>query len=185
MAVSAAIYALKFRRKTPSPEESGTRVHTTPFDLDDVGSQAPQPNMGYVPVSSLYSTTLRPGQAPSNTPLQGNSDVSPIAGFVTPTDTTNPDSERRNSLSSQGRDPNFGGAFSPRPDSPDDEIIPNRLTNEQVAYVQSMYSLNVPVPGIAVVVERMLQEGSRTVENSSGITGIRRTATKPPSYEDS
>jgi len=188
VAVAAVIYALKCWRKSPSTEEFDTQIHATPFDPDDVRPQAPQPNMEYVPVSSLYSTTLHPGEAPNNTPLHGHSNASPSADFVSPIDAANPDSERHSSLSSQGKDPNFGGAFSLRPDSPDDGIIPNQLTNEQAAYVQSMYSLNIPAPAMAVVVERMLQEGGRTGESSIGSSGIRRghsTATMPPSYEHS
>lgn len=53
--------------------------------------------------------------------------------------------------------------------------------------MQNMYSLNVPVPGIAVVVERMLQEGEIIGENSAGDVDVRRantTVTMPPHYED-
>ena len=189
VAIAVIVFVLKFRRKTPSPEEFDTTIHTTPFDPDDARPQASQPDMTHVPVSSLYSTTLYPGQASNNIPPRQNSNASPSADFFTPIDAANLDSERHGLSPSQGKDTNFGGAtFSPGPDFLDDEIVPNQLTNEQAAYVQSMYSHNVPVPAMAVVVERMLQEGRRTGESSIGSAGVRRghtTATMPPSYVNS
>jgi hypothetical protein len=67
--------------------------------------------------------------------------------------------------------------------------IPNQLTDEQVAYVQNMYNLRVPVAAIAAVAESMLQEGETLdatpapAETSTGGVGI-EDATLPPSYED-
>jgi len=95
--------------------------------------------------------------------------------------------DRHSAISSQGKDPNPGGTLSSSSDSPDDRNRPNPLTDEQAAYVQNMYSLNVPAPAIAVVVERMLQEGERIGEASTGSVGVRRantTVTMPPNYTD-
>ena len=73
-----------------------------------------------------------------------------------------------------------------RPASQEDITALDQLTNEQAAYVQNMYSLNVPAPAIALVVERMVQEGeTRAGESSTGSAVVRRgnsAATMPPSY---
>ena len=177
MAVAAVMYALrKICRKTARREGLDRQMHTTPFD---VRPQPPQPHMEHVPVSSLYSTAAHPGQAPRSA-LQRNSNVSLSVDFFTPIDTTIPDSERHSSPSPQGKN------FSPAPDSPlaNDEIIPNQLTDEQVAHLQSLYSLNVSAAAMAVVVERMRHEGRGTGETSSGIMRGDTIASMPPRYDE-
>ena len=191
MAITLAITCiLKFRRKKPMPAELATQPYVMPFDAHDVRSQSSQPNMADVPASSpLYSSPSPDSSRVSNyTPLQQNFNSSPGTNFATPIDS---DSTMPYSPSPpQGKDPNSGNArlSTSTPDSPADQYIPDQLTNEQAAYVQNMYSLNVPASAIAVVVERMMQGGRSTRETSSGGFGVRRgntTTTMPPSYADS
>jgi hypothetical protein len=184
VAVAAIVYALLyFRRKTPTPAEFDTQPNLMPFD-----SQPSPPDMAHIPVSpSLYSTTPFYPNRPSNIALEQNSNSSPSSDFSTPTTAVDIGNDRHSAFSSQGKDLNVGGTLSSRTDSPDDRNSPNQLTDEQAAYVQNMYSLNVPVPGIALIVEKMLQEGGRTGESSTGSIGVRRgntTATMPPNYTD-
>jgi len=188
VAVAAIIYALRFRRKTPIPAELDTQIYTPSFNPDDVGSQASHLNMARVPASSsLQSPTLYPNQA-SDIPLPQNSNSSPSANFFTPIGAINSDAVQRSLSRSPLKDHNISGASSSRPDSPDDGNIPNQLTDEQAAYVRTMYDSSVPIPAIAVLVDRMLQEGRRTGQSSIGNFGVSRgntTATMPPSYTDS
>ena len=157
--------------------------------LSSPDSQPPPPDMVHAPVSpSLYSTTLFSNYLSNDNPLSQNSIPSPSSDIFPPTNITDSGNDRHSAISPQGKDPNGAGdTLSSRTDSHNDGNRSNRLTGEQAAYVQNMYSLNVPVPGIAVVVERMLQEGEIIGENSAGDVDVRRantTVTMPPHYED-
>jgi hypothetical protein len=184
-AVAAIIGALLyFCRKRPTSAEFSTQPNQSSPD-----SQPPPSDMVHVPVTpSLYSTTpLYPNHVPHNNAQPRNSNPSPSSDFLTPTTATDFDNGRDSAISSHGEDPNAGGTLSSKQDSPNDRNSPNQLTDEEATYVQNMYSLNVPAPAIALVVERMLQEGGRTGESSTGSVGFRRgntTATMPPSYTD-
>jgi hypothetical protein len=54
----------------------------------------------------------------------------------------------------------------------------NRLTDEQVDFVQGLYNNNVPIPAIARVLERMAQPGY----GDSFSEGSFRSLGAPPSY---
>jgi hypothetical protein len=182
--VAAIVGALMyFYRKTPTSAEFDTQ----PI-LQSPDSQPAPPDMVHDPVSpSLYSTTpLYSNRASNNNPLPRNSNPSPSSDFFTPT-TADLGNDYHSAISSQGKDPNAGSTLSSRPDSSHDRNSPNQLTDEQAAYVQNMYSLAVPAPVIALVVERMLQEGGRTGESFTGSVGVRRgnsIVSMPPNYTD-
>jgi len=181
VAVGAIVSALlRFRRKTPTPAEFGTQPIFTLFD-----SQPPPPDMAHVPASSPYSITpFHHPNASTDTPPSQHLDSSPSADYFTPTPAVDLGNNGHSSPWLQEKDPNIGSTLSSRADAPDDRNSHNQLTDEQALYVQNLYSLNVPAPVVALVVERMLQEGGRTGESSSGVRRGNTTTTMPPSYVD-
>jgi len=177
---------LYFRRRPPTPTEFGTQPNVTASDPPDVNPGPPQANMAHISASSLPSTApLYPSRGSNNIAQTANR--SPSADFLTPTRALDTDNGRPSSISSEWKDPNHGGTLSSRPDSPVDRPSPNQLTDDQATYVQNMYSLDVPAPAIALVVERMLQERGAAGESSTGGFGVSQgnmSATMPPSYAD-
>jgi hypothetical protein len=191
------LYFLRKRRKAEvfKEEPNFTRYHP-----DDAGSQLHQQNMTAAPISRPPHSypTHSPPHTSNATSLRQNVPSRISAASLLPAHaedaadhdagaTSHSDEGGHSNLSST----NFRASLN----------IPNQLTEEQAEYVQNMYSLRVPVPAIAAVVERMLREGDVPVDGQGSSTpvetsmaragvgaGIKRgstTVTKPPSYRDS
>jgi hypothetical protein len=188
------LYFLRERRKAEvfKEEPNLTRYHP-----DDVGPQLHQQNMATATISrpSYSSPTLSPFHTSKATiPLRQNIPSPNGVGSLLPEYAEEAADAGVTSRSDEGRQSNLssinfrasGGGVN----------IPNQLTEEQAEYVQNLYSLRVPAPAIAAVVERMLREGdvpasgqgsSTPVETSmAGVgAGVKRgftTVTMPPSY---
>jgi hypothetical protein len=198
--VTAIVAVLLLRRsKQPVPDEivSAHATSVEPFDPynDAPPSPTSQPNAtthASTSSPSLPSTSQYPGRPfvfttqQDSTPLSNADLVTPgpaaYAGNVSVHQTT--------SSSTQGGDSyrDADGALPRRP-GPSSELSrssSNQLTDEQATYVQTLYSLNVPAPAIAVVIERMLREGGTPAPVADGVD-IKRlptSSTSPPRYED-
>jgi hypothetical protein len=186
--ITCALLYCRRKKPTPAPTEPNTQPNTTQYDPYYTGTYPPQQTITHTPSSApLHSTTpLYSNQTFTSFPSQ-NSNSPSHAGVLIPTAAVDSGDKRLSSIPSQGKGPN-SGTLSWRPESPNDRNIPNQLTEEQAAYVQNMYSLNMPATAIALVVERMLQEGGTPSEISASGSGVRRgntNATMPPSYTDS
>jgi hypothetical protein len=80
------------------------------------------------------------------------------------------------------RDPVTSGTFPDRPTT----LSTARLTEEQTEFVHSLYSLSVPAPAIAQVIQRIMTETPDTSGPTSPVEAQRsdlRAMTAPPSYK--
>lgn len=160
------LFLLYFRRRRASRVVE-TEPNPMPFDTVDAGGQpryAPQPLMGTTPNrhSSIISAYGYNSQSPES-PSSGD--------FLIPsiplTNNVDPGDERSNATSFKS---------------------PMTLTTEQVDFVHTLYSHNIPAPAVARVMERMMGRGEAgaSVGNPAGVSGLGRQNTnvtmEPPRY---
>jgi len=182
VAITCTLLYCRRKRSTPAPTEPNIQPNTTQYDPYHSEPYPPPQSIVHAPSSPPpHSTTpLYPNRPFTNFPSPQSSGSPSNAEVLIPTTAI----DSNDGVSSQGKSP---VALSWRPEPPDNRNIPNQLTEEQAAYVQNMYSLNMPAPAIALVVERMLQEQGTPGEVSTGGINLRRgntNATMPPDYTD-
>jgi hypothetical protein len=188
-----------FRRRRKSLPDKIISTHVVPFDsFNSFNGNAPpsppsRPNtMANASTSSplLSSTPPHTGRASQfSARQQQNSTPRSSADLLIPGLSTNArDAPARPSTSSSQGDDSL--LWRSGPSSEAAASSSNQLTDEQATYVQTLYSLNVPAPAIALVVERMLREGGTpapAAESSTPSVDIKRVhlpTTSPPRYED-
>jgi len=190
--ITAVVVALLFCRRKPRPVEFNEQPTVMPFSQYNVEQPPPVPPPRQNTMANV-STSAPPVSATSpylsgvsnNSTSQQQSPTSPSsADFLM---------GRSISPSSQGGDSHIDGTLSWRPGPPSNAPAPssssNQLNDEQAGYVQNLYSLNVPAPAIAVVVDRMLREGrTHTLPAESSDFGgdFKRqvtTVANPPRYQ--
>lgn len=142
-----------------------------------------------VPISASSLSGYQYPSNISNFTSQQQYHTSPTsADFLIPLPPAETDHARSTSQS-VGEDSFFGSGSAPRATSSSSQ----QLTGQQAAYLQALYSCNVPAPAMAVVMERMFQEGGtttgmppRTANSPSFGSDVKRaptTASHPPSYD--
>jgi len=197
VAVIAAVAAVLLycrRRKTRTLESdmqpTVTMFNRYPYSAGHPPPPLPQHNtMANAPSASPLSATYQYPSDVSNFTLQQQSHTSPTsADSLIPLPSAETGHARTTSPS-VGEDWHISGG--PAPDVA--SSTSQQLTEEQATYLQTLYSLNAPAPAIAVVIERMLQEGGtptgtppRPANNLSFGSVVKRapsTASHPPRYD--
>jgi hypothetical protein len=201
--IAAVAAALMFRRRKKSLPDKIISTHVVPFDSFNSfdGNAPPSPpshpnTMANASTSSpLLSSTPYTGRASRFGARQQQNSTPPSSAdlLIQGRSTNARDAPGRPSTSSsQGDDSHVDGALLWRsgPSSEAAASSSSQLTDEQATYVQTLYSLNVPAPAIALVVERMLREGgtpapaAESSNPSVDIKHVHLSTTSPPRYED-
>lgn len=200
--IAAFLFVLfGFMRKRRASLVTETGSYHTQVDTYNAGVPSPptpQPLMiSYATPSPVFNTTtpihhhrLSSNISAHSDPLQGASPSSAefLIQSTPPTNFADSSNRASNTPSSLPKDPDYDVALTNRSSSLHASGSSNILTNEQVDFVHTLYSHNIPAPAIARVMERMVgvREADASGESPVGMPGLSRedtTATKaPPKY---
>jgi len=195
LAIVATIFfaLVYFRRKRRAMLATGAEPNYRPFNTSKASLRTPRPFIAYSPVPSSPNTTTPLHPSSKNFGLGHNLHPESLSSsdpsILPMSQTTIADSGLRSSNmtspESSTKDPNPSADM---PSSPHASSSANELSNEQVDFIHTLYSHNIPAPAIARVMERMIegQEVGAPDDFTSGLSHASTSATiaPPPTYSD-